>query len=102
MEGLSALNDLPEGLSWPEMQSQLGERWTAVFTLINTLDGLGILVFRKEVALDVADDFFHNAIAIVWQKTRTAIADRRQRLGRETSFRFLELLAEAQARRPPP
>jgi hypothetical protein len=102
MEGLSALNDLPEGLSWPQMQSQLGERWTAVFTLINTLDGLGILVFRKEVALDVADDFFHNAIAIVWQKTRAAIADRRQRLGREASFRFLELLAEAQARRRPP
>jgi len=47
MEGLGALNDPPEGLSWPEMQSRLGERWTAVFTLINTLDGLGILVFRK-------------------------------------------------------
>ena len=102
MEGLSALNDLPEGLSWPELQTQLGERWFAVFTLINTLDGLGILVFRKEVALDVADDFFHHAVAIVWQKARAAIIDRRQQPGRETGFRFLEWLAESQARRAPP
>jgi hypothetical protein len=99
MEGLGALNDLPEGLSWPQLQTQLGERWIAVFTLINTLDGLGILVFRKEVALDVADDFFHHAVAIVWQKTRAAIIDRRQQPGRETGFRFLEWLAESQARR---
>jgi len=98
MEGLSALNNLPEGLSWQELQTQLGERWTAVFTLINTLDGLGILVFRKEVTLQVADDFFHHAVAIVWQKTQAAIADRRQRLERD-SFRFLEWLAEAQSRR---
>jgi len=98
MEGLGALNDLPEGLSWPELQTQLSERWIAVFTLINTLDGLRILVFRKEVALDVADDFFHHAVAIVWQKTRAAIIDRRQQPGRETGFRFLEWLAEARAR----
>jgi hypothetical protein len=102
MEGLSALNDLPEGLSWPELQTQLGERWIAVFTLINTLDGLGILVFRREVAPDVADDFFHHAIAIVWQKTRAAIIDRRQQPGRESGFRFLERLAQAQARRAAP
>jgi hypothetical protein len=99
MDGLGALNDLPEGLNWQELKNELGERWIAVFTLINTLDGLGILVFRKEVAFDVADDFFHHAVAIVWRKTRAAIADRRQQPGRESSFRFLELLAEAQARR---
>ena len=99
MEGLSALNDLPEGLSWPQLQTQLGERWIAVFTLINTLDGLGILVFRREVAPDVAYDFFHHAVAIVWQKTCVAIIGRRNQPGRETGFRFLEWLAQAQARR---
>lgn len=98
MEGLSALNDLPEGLSWQELQTRLGDCWTDVFTLINTLDGVGILVFRKEVAHDVADDFFHHAVAITWQKTRAAIVERRQQPGRESSFRFLELLAAAQAR----
>jgi hypothetical protein len=101
MEGLSALNDLPDGLSWPDLRTELGERWIAVFTLINTLDGLGILVFRKEVAPDVADDFFHHAVAIVWRKTRAAILGRRQQPGRMTGFRFLEWLAEAQARRTP-
>jgi hypothetical protein len=99
IDGLAALHDAPEGLSWRELQTHLGDRWTAAFTLINTLDGLGILVFRKEVAQDVADDFFHHAVAIVWQKTRMAILERRRlEPGRETSFRFLELLATAQAR----
>jgi hypothetical protein len=99
IEGLSALHDVPDGLSWQQLQTQLGGHWIAVFTLINTLDGLGILVFRKEVAPDVADDFFHHAVAIVWQKTRTAIVERRQREPeREGSFRFLEMLATTQAR----
>ena len=101
IEGLSALNDVSEGLSWRELQTRLGDHWTAVFTLINTLDGLGILVFRKEVAHEVADDFFHHAVAIAWQKTRAAIVERRRQPGRETSFRFLELLATAQARESP-
>ncbi len=99
MEGLNALNELPDGLTWPQMQAQLADRWISVFTLINTLDGLGILVSRKEVAVDVAHDFFHNAVAIVWQKTGAAIVERRQRAGRESSFRFLELLAQEQAQR---
>ncbi len=99
IEGLSALNDVPEGLSWRQLQAQLGDSWIAVFTAINTLDGLGILVSRKEVAPDVADDFFHHAVATVWGKTSAAIIERRQLPGRETSFRFLQQLAEAQERR---
>ncbi|HEX4301654.1 MAG TPA: hypothetical protein VHZ78_02600 [Rhizomicrobium sp.] len=97
IEGLAALHDVPDGLAWQDLQIQLGGRWTAVFTLINTLDGLGILVLRKEVAHDVADDFFHHAVSIVWQKTRAAIVERRREPGRETSFRFLEQLAAAQS-----
>jgi hypothetical protein len=99
IEGLTALHDVPEGLSWQDLRAGLGERWTAVFALINTLDGLGILVFRKEVSPDVADDFFHHTVLTVWRKTGAAIVDRRQREpGRDTSFRFLELLAKAQAK----
>ena len=82
------------------MQAELGDRWTTVFALINTLDGLGILVFRKEVAREMADDFFHHAVAIVWQKAGAAIVERRRQPGRETSFRFLELLATPQGGEP--
>ncbi len=97
MVGLTALLDAPEGLSWSELQARMGERWTAVFTLINTLDGLGILVSRKEVPHDVADDFFHHAVENVWRKVSTAIIERRQEPGRESSFRFLEWLATTPA-----
>jgi hypothetical protein len=96
MEGLSALNDLQEGLTWNEMQVELGERWFLAFTLIQTLDGLGILVRRGEVALSVSDDFFHHAVAVVWQKSQAAILQRRTFPGRESAFEFLEWLAKRQ------
>ena len=100
IEGLTAVHSVPEGLSWTELQTQLGARWVSVFATINTLDGLGILVHRKEVPADVADDFFHHAVSIVWQKTGTAIIRRRkEEAGREGAFRFLEMLAQSQAAR---
>ena len=100
MEGLSWLHELPEGLSWKELQSQLGERWVSAFAAINALDGLGILVYRREVSLRLANDFFHHAVWEVWRKSRTAILERRNMqdmAGRETGFQFLEWLAESQA-----
>lgn len=100
VEGLTALHTVPEGLSWAELQTLLGARWTSAFATINTLDGLGILVHRKEVPADVADDFFHHAVAIVWQKAGVAIVRRRkEEAGRDGAFRFLEALAGAQAKR---
>lgn len=94
--GLSALQETPEGLGWNEIQSRLGDRWSFAFALINALDGLEILVFRREVSPRVADDFFHHAVSEVWKKSRSAILERRQTAGRETAFQFLEWLAESQ------
>jgi hypothetical protein len=100
IDGLSALHEMPEGLSWQALQSQLGPRWVSAFAMINALDGLGILVYRREVPLRVADDFFHHAVIEVWRKSRTAILERREMpdmAGRQTGFQFLEWLAESQA-----
>ena len=100
IDGLSSLHDVPEGLSWKELQSQLGERWVSAFALICALDGLGILVYRREVSPRVADDYFHHTVWEVWRKSRTAILERRTMRdmpGRETGFQFLEWLAESQA-----
>ena len=97
IEGLSALHDLPEGRMWKELQSQLGEQWFSAFAFINALDGLGVLVYRREVSPRVADDFFHHNVAVVWNKSRAAILELRQMPGRETAFQFLQCLAESQA-----
>ncbi|HEV2651335.1 MAG TPA: hypothetical protein VGU69_08755 [Rhizomicrobium sp.] len=96
IEGLSVLQGAPEGLGWKQIQAQLGDRWSSAFALINALDGLGILVYRREVSPRVADDFFHHAVSEVWTKARSAILERRQMAGRETAFQFLEWLAESQ------
>jgi hypothetical protein len=97
IEGLSVLQGAPEGLGWKEIQAHLGERWSSAFALINALDGLGILVYRREVSPRVADDFFHHAVSEVWTKAGPAIQERRMAPGRETAFQFLEWLVKSQA-----
>jgi hypothetical protein len=62
IEGLSTLNDLPEGPALSEMHTKMGERWCLVFTLIQALNGLDIPVKRPEVALAVSDDISHHAV----------------------------------------
>ena len=51
IEGLSSPQEVPEGVGWREIQSQLWRSDSfSAFALINALDGLGILVFRREVS----------------------------------------------------
>ena len=35
-----------------------------------TWESLGVLVFRREVTMDLVDDFFSGPILISWQKLR--------------------------------
>jgi hypothetical protein len=97
IQGTVALLDQPAGLSWDELRSRLGDNWRVVFNLINVLDGVGILVYRGEVAPQVSDDFFHHAVEQTWDKCRAAILELRQRPGRASAFQYLEWLAEMQS-----
>lgn len=60
-EFLNAVNivfDLPEGLSNKEIEERSGERLISVLVMFGTFESLGILVFRREVDIQLAEDFF--------------------------------------------
>jgi hypothetical protein len=96
IEGLSSPQEVPEGVGWREIQSQRGDQWFSAFALINALDGLGILVFRREVSPPGRRRFFPSCGLGCLEGVRSAILERWQTAGRETAFQFLEWLAESQ------
>lgn len=98
IDGLTVLHELPEGLGLAELRSRTGAQWGNVFRAISTFDGLGILVFRGEIGLGFVDDFFHYSVAVVWSKSRAAIADIRKERNSDEPFQWLEWLAEQQSR----
>jgi hypothetical protein len=59
-----------------------------------TWESLGVLVFRREVTLDLVDDFFSGPILLSWQKLRVAAQEERRALDRETGLEWFQWLAE--------
>jgi hypothetical protein len=59
-----------------------------------TWESLGILVFRREVTLDLVDDFFSGPIVISWQKLKVYAEEFRRDLNRATGSEWFHWLAE--------
>ena len=59
-----------------------------------TWESLGVLVFRREVTMDLVDDFFSGPILISWQKLRVYSEEWRGNLNRATGSEWFHWLAE--------
>ncbi len=97
VDGLMALRPLPDGLGLIELQKRLGSHWNNVFATLVTFDGMGMLVYRRELPFRVADDFFHHSVLLVWGKCRTAAADIRQERNDERVLEYFQWVAEQMA-----
>src|SRR5437588_12055182 len=76
---------LPDGANAEKIREMLGpDGEDAVYLVSLTWESLGILLFRREVALDPIDDFFSGLILLSWQKLKTYSEEWRVRLKRET------------------
>ena len=86
---------LPDGATKTQVTELLGtdgEDATHVVGL--TWESLGVLVFRREVTLDLVDDFFSGPISISWRKLSRYVFKQRAVLDRETAFEWFQWLAE--------
>jgi hypothetical protein len=59
-----------------------------------TWESLGLLVFRREVTLELVGDFFSGPIVASWRKLSGYIAELRRDAQRDTYFEWVEWLAE--------
>jgi len=86
---------LPDGADAQKIREVLGpDGEDAVYLVSLTWESLGVLVFRREVTLDLVDDFFSGPILLSWQKLKVYSEEWRHTLNRETGNEWFHWLAE--------
>ncbi len=97
---LRRVNSLPDGADRATIRSTLGaDGEDQVFLVGLTWESLGVLVFRREITMDLIDDFFSGAIVLSWRKLHAYVEEDRSTLARETVWEWFQWLAERVAER---
>ena len=94
MKAMGLVMHLPEGLSKKEVEEKAGDKIDLVLLWLGTWESLGILVFKREVSIDLLDDFFSGPVIISWRKLKGYVADDRKELQRDTMHEWFQWLAE--------
>lgn len=94
VRGLLHIFDLPEEADKAYIDSLPEEQFTGIFIVIGTWERLGILVFRREIDIELVDDAFSGPIVQSWQKLGRYIQDFRVYVQRETAMEWFQWLAE--------
>jgi hypothetical protein len=86
---------LPDGADTKTIHELLGaDGEDAVYLVSLTWESLGILVFRREVTMDLVDDFFSGPILISWRKLEVYSEEWRRLYNRDTGQEWFHWLAE--------
>lgn len=88
--GLNIRDDLPQ---MDDADIAVARR-EGMWLLITTWESLGILVHRREVSLELVEDFFSGAIELSWRRFGPLIEQTRKEIGRDTYFEWFQWLAE--------
>src|SRR2546428_2866600 len=76
---------LPDGADTQKIREVLGpDGEDAVYLVSLTWESIGLLLFRRELTLDLIDDFFSGPILLSWKKLQVYSEESRRTLDRET------------------
>src|SRR5258706_4985294 len=90
MDGYDIIFNLPIGLSKKEIEERVGERMVSVLVVLGTFESMGILVHRREISLELIDDFFSGGIVLAWKKFENYIVGVREFNNRETYAEWVQ------------
>ncbi|MDP4223552.1 MAG: hypothetical protein Q8868_09585 [Bacteroidota bacterium] len=93
-EAVSILVDLPENLSKKEIEERLGDKMTCMRVLFGTFESLGILIFRREININLVEDFFSGVIILVGKKFKNYINEVREISSRPTYYEWMQWMYE--------
>src|SRR5437660_719575 len=86
---------LPDGADAQKIREVLGpDGEDAVYLVSLTWESIGLLLFRRELTLDLVDDFFSGPILLSWKKLEVWAEEWRRELNRETGSEWFHWLAE--------
>lgn len=86
--------NLPDNLSRQEIIDLLGDRLEDAYHMIQSMEGLGTLVVKREFRLELVEDFFSGLILISWRKLKRFVEDERREMKRETIGEWFQWMAE--------
>jgi len=101
-EFLAAVNivfELPEGLSKREIEERLGHKIACLLMMFGTFESIGILVFRRDLDLQMVEDFFSGVLVIAGSKLKRYMDEMREISGRQTYYEWYQWLSELVQRR---
>ena len=86
---------LPDGADTQKIREVLGpDGEDAVYLVSLTWESIGLLLFRRELTLDLIDDFFSGPILLSWKKLEVWAEEWRRAQNRETGSEWFHWLAE--------
>ena len=85
--------NMPENLSHDEVVEYLGGE-TKIFNLLTTIESIGILVFQREVGLDMVGYFFSSPISEIWRKLRNYVEYVREDTGYIEAWEWVQWIYE--------
>src|SRR5262249_53795155 len=92
---LRRVSSLPDNVTREQIPALLGPGGEDdVYALLTSWEALGILLYRKEVNIDLVDDFFSGPIVVSWRKLSGYVEAMRAEAKRETYFEWVQWLAE--------
>ncbi|MEJ2512107.1 MAG: hypothetical protein P8Y72_10990 [Anaerolineales bacterium] len=94
MAGIRVITQLPDNQTKQQIISMVGEGIDDLYFAIASFEGLGALVYREEISLELLEDFFSGIVVTCWLKLRQFAHDERQDLKRETWMEWAQWLAE--------
>jgi hypothetical protein len=91
---LRLMYDLEPGLSRAEVEARLGEDMPYVYSLMISWESLGVLVYRRQLDIQLVDDFVSGSILLSWRKLERYVREERVARDRETLLEWFQWLAE--------
>ena len=94
LHGIWIIQELPAGLSKKEIEERVGSDIRLILLVISNWESLGILVFNREITIEMVDDAYSAPIIVSWQKLEKYITDMRNDLKRNTPFEWFQWLVD--------
>ncbi|HUP90459.1 MAG TPA: hypothetical protein VM100_13965 [Longimicrobiales bacterium] len=94
INALMFVRNLPDSLTRPQLDSAIKANEAAVRYIGTTWEGLGLLVYRRQVPLPSVDELYAGPILLSWNKLKPWIEDRRRTGNRQSFYEWFQWLAE--------
>ena len=94
LHGIWIIQELPVSLSKIEIEERVGSDIRLILLVMSIWESLGILVFNREMTIDMVDEAYSGPIMFSWQKLEKYITDMRNDLKRNTPFEWFQWLVD--------